>query len=128
MPGRHFSGELPKVPENLMRKRKIRSNNKATTSDADDHLLESRAATLGLDLSTAACCDRKTLKKLTRRCGKCGVRKACAADLKNDPFDRVWRTYCRNAEVFMTLAMAWWPRVYPATWGGAAKIREYELD
>src|SRR5665647_3220328 len=46
MPGRHFSGELTKVPENLMRNRKIRSNNKATTSDTDDRLLESRAATL----------------------------------------------------------------------------------
>lgn len=107
-----------------MGKRPVRANNKG----AGDPLLDSRAAMLGLDLDRAECCDRKTLKKIMRRCRKCDARKACAADLKHDSFDRVWRTYCRNAEVFMALAMAWWPRVYPATWGGAAKIREYELD
>ena len=117
-----------------MRKRKVRSNKKTKTSKkakasgATDRLLESRAAMLGLDLAAAECCDRKTLKKLMRRCRKCGSRKACAADLKHDPYDTVWRTYCRNSEVLMKLAMAWWPRVYPGTWGGMTKVTDHELD
>ena len=111
-----------------MRNRDVRSNKNATASAARDRLLESRTAILGLDLGAAECCDRKTLKRIRRRCRKCGFRKTCAADLKRDPFDPVWRTYCRNSEVFMTLAMAWWPRVYPGTWGGVTKLREHEFD
>jgi hypothetical protein len=111
-----------------MRKRKVRTNKQLPASGAHDRLLEFRTATLGLDVYAAECCDRKKLKKIVRRCRKCGARKTCAADLKRDPFDPVWRTYCRNSEALMQLAMAWWPRAYPGSWGGITRSTEHELD
>ena len=41
-----------------------------------------------------------------RRCKSCSYREACAVDLKRDPNDPVWETYCPNTGAFIALAEA----------------------
>jgi hypothetical protein len=40
------------------------------------------------------------------RCKSCGYRETCAVDLKRDPNNPVWETYCPNADAFIALAKA----------------------
>ncbi len=74
-----------------------------TTPDEYDELLGCRMAMLGLNLDAA---NGDTFNKIMRRCKSCGSREACAVDLKRDPNNPVWETYCPNTGAFIALAEA----------------------
>ena len=75
-----------------------RSTGKSTTPDGHDELLDCRMAMLGLDLDATESGAGDTFDEIRRRCMSCGYREACAVDLKRDPNNPVWETYCPNAE------------------------------
>ncbi len=87
---------------------KPRSTGKPTTPDQHDELLECRMAMLGLQLDATESGDADTLNEIMRRCKSCGFREACAVDLKRDPNNPVWETYCPNAGTLVELAAARW--------------------
>ena len=91
-----------------MQIRNARSTGKPTTSDEHDGLLDCRMAMLGLDLYAIECGDSETFDKIKRRCTSCDFREDCAVDLKRDPNNPVWETYCPNSGAFNALAKAWW--------------------
>ena len=74
------------------------------SSDAHDDLLDCRMAMLGLDLIE----DDDAYDEIRRRCTSCGYREACAVDLKRDPNNPVWETYCPNAGRLVALAGESW--------------------
>jgi hypothetical protein len=63
---------------------------------------------LGLDLLAIESGASETLAEIMRRCTCCGDREACAVDLKRDPNNPVWETYCPNAKTLLGLAEASW--------------------
>ena len=71
--------------------------------DEHDELLDCRMAMLGLNLDMT---NGGTFKEIMRRCKSCGYREACAVDLKRDPNNPVWETYCPNTGAFIALAEA----------------------
>lgn len=71
-------------------------------------LLECRMAMLGLDRDTLAQSDHQTFQDIRRRCTGCEFRDACAVDLKRDPNNPVWETYCPNAGILLAISDAWW--------------------
>ncbi len=73
-----------------------------------DELLGCRMAMLGLDLFAVEGGGNVTLEEIMRNCAECGYREACVADLKRDPNDPVWETYCPNAKALVGLAAASW--------------------
>ena len=75
---------------------------KPASPDEYDDLLECRMAMLGLDAIDGG----DSLNEIRRRCRSCGYREACAVDLKRDPNNPVWETYCPNAGAFIALAGA----------------------
>ena len=85
-----------------------RSTGKPTTSDEHDELLDCRMAMLGLDLDATESGDGDTFDEIRRRCTSCGYREACAVDLKRDPNNPVWETYCPNSGALIALAEARW--------------------
>jgi len=74
-----------------------------TTPDERNELLDCRMAMLGLNLDATK---GDKFNEIMRRCGSCGHREACAVDLKRDPNDPVWETYCPNKGAFIALAEA----------------------
>ncbi len=74
-----------------------------TTPDEYDELLDCRLAMLGLNLDAT---NGDTFNEIVRRCTSCSYREACAVDLKRDPNNPVWETYCPNAGAFIALAEA----------------------
>ena len=74
------------------------------SSDAHDDLLDCRMAMLGLDLIE----DDDAYNEIRRRCTRCGYREACAVDLKRDPNNPVWETYCPNSGMLVALAAESW--------------------
>ncbi len=85
-----------------------RSTGKPTTADEHDELLDCRMAMLGLDLDATESGDGDTFGEIRRRCTSCGYREACAVDLKRDPNNPVWETYCPNSGALIALAEARW--------------------
>jgi hypothetical protein len=79
-----------------------------TMPDQHDALLDCRMAMLGLDPYAIECGDGETFDEIKRRCASCGCREVCAVDLKRDPNNPVWETYCPNSEALLTLTEAWW--------------------
>jgi hypothetical protein len=73
-----------------------------------DDLLDCRMAMLGLDLHAIECGNSETFEEIMRRCTSCGFREACAVDLKRDPNNPVWETYCPNSEALIALTEATW--------------------
>ena len=84
-----------------------RSTGIPTSLDANDELLDCRTAMLGLDLGAAEIAG-DTLNEIRRRCMSCGYREACAVDLKRDPNNPVWETYCPNEAALIELTEARW--------------------
>ena len=87
---------------------KPRSSGKSTTPDEYNELLDCRMAMLGLHLDATESGDGNTVNEIMRRCMSCGYREACAVDLKRDPNNPVWETYCPNAGALVALAQARW--------------------
>lgn len=75
---------------------------KPTSPDEHDDVLECRMAMLGLD----AIDGDDTANEIRRRCKSCGYREACTVDLKRDPNNPVWETYCPNSGSLIALAGA----------------------
>ena len=77
---------------------------KSVTREECDELLGCRMAMLGLDLFAVD----NQLQEIMRNCVDCGHREACVGDLKRDPNDPVWETYCPNAKALLGLADQSW--------------------
>ena len=76
--------------------------------DEPDELLGCRVAMLGIDESVIKAGSTQALQQIMRNCPDCSYREACAADLKRDPNDPVWETYCPNAKALLGLAAESW--------------------
>jgi hypothetical protein len=87
---------------------KPRSTGKPTTPDEYDELLDCRMAMLGLQFDAMESADGDTFSEIMRRCTSCGYREACAMDLKRDPNNPVWETYCPNSGALVELVAARW--------------------
>ena len=87
---------------------KPRSTGKSTTPEQQEELLNCRMVMLGLQLDPTESADRDTFNEMMRRCISCGYREACAVDLKRDPNNPVWETYCPNAGALIELAQDRW--------------------
>jgi len=74
----------------------------------ESDLLDCRMLMLGLDRDVLALTDVHTLSEIMRRCVSCEHREACSVDLKRDPNNPVWETYCPNAGALIQLTAANW--------------------
>ena len=90
-----------------MQSRNPRSPENRAQGESPDELLDCRVEMLGLDLSAIENAGN-ALQEIMRNCPICGHREACVADLKRDPNDPVWETYCPNAKALLGLAEASW--------------------
>ena len=75
---------------------------------ANDGLPECRMAMLGLDSNAISNADPDIYINVLRECARCAVHEECAADLKRDPNDPVWESYCPNNQTFIALARETW--------------------
>jgi hypothetical protein len=75
------------------------------TYDRQLDLLDCRASTLGLDLYAME--SDEIFGELNRRCYNCSFQEACVVDLRRDPTNPVWETYCPNAAALGELAEVW---------------------
>jgi hypothetical protein len=82
--------------------------NSAQDRLADDGLPECRMAMLGLDAEPIRDADPDQFINILRECARCEMRHVCTADLKRDPNDPVWESYCPNAQTFLALAREQW--------------------
>jgi hypothetical protein len=71
-----------------------------------DELLDCRVAMLGLDLSAIENRSGETFASIKQRCARCDAGEACELDLRRDPNDPVWETYCPNTATLIALAEA----------------------
>ncbi len=79
-----------------------------TTGREYDDLLFHRMSMLGLDPAVIERGDSAAFKELKTRCVTCDVRDACVVDLKRDPNNPVWESYCPNSAMLNGLTEAWW--------------------
>lgn len=67
-----------------------------------DELLDCRTEMLGLDLNALE--NRvEILKEIKQRCSRCASAQTCELDLRRDPNDPVWETYCPNTATLLAL-------------------------
>ena len=81
-------------------------NRKSRSTSLD--LLGCRMAMLGLDLGAVESSGGTLFETIKRRCTNCDSRQACELDLRRDPNDPVWETYCPNTATLVALPDAWW--------------------
>ena len=81
-------------------------SNYRSTSPHD--LLDCRMAMLGLDLDVVESRDSAMFEVIRQRCASCNFREPCELDLKRDPNDPVWETYCPNTATLIALPDACW--------------------
>jgi hypothetical protein len=81
------------------------SNHRSTSYD---DLLDCRMAMLGLDLSAVESYDGAMFEAIRQSCASCYFREACELDLRRDPNDPVWETYCPNTATLIALPEACW--------------------
>jgi hypothetical protein len=74
----------------------------------DTSLSECRMEMLGLDPAGLGNTNPDALIEIFRNCARCDARNWCAADLKRDPNDPVWESYCPNAQAMVGLASKQW--------------------
>jgi hypothetical protein len=67
-------------------------------------LLPRRMAALDLDRDKLARAEAATVRELVERCTACESPEQCEWDLRQDPADPAWQTYCPNALALMALA------------------------
>jgi Family of unknown function (DUF6455) len=67
-------------------------------------LLPRRLAVLDLDADKLACGKPSTVRELVERCTTCESPEQCAWDLREDPANPAWQSYCPNAARLMALA------------------------
>ena len=94
-----------------MKTRNAHSSGKRTkraTREAHDELLGCRMAMVGLDLFAIKGGNNAILEEIMQRCENCDYREACAVDVKRDPNNPVWETYCPNAKALLRLADESW--------------------
>lgn len=65
-------------------------------------ILDCRATMLGFDLYNIK--SEMMFAHLMHRCFNCSLKEACAMDLRRDPNDPAWTTYCPNAATLERLA------------------------
>src|ERR1700737_1358337 len=65
-------------------------------------------AMLGLDLSAVEGYDGAMFEAIRQSCASCYFREACELDLRRDPNDPVWETYCPNSATLIALPEACW--------------------
>lgn len=63
-------------------------------------LLESRAHYCGVDLGILNETHPEVARDLARCCSLCPSKSRCARDLRKDPGNEVWQSYCPNRETF----------------------------
>ena len=85
-----------------------RLRHEPTAPGEPDELLCCRMGMLGLDPSVIDCGDGEAFDQIKRRCTGCEFRDACAVDLKRDPNNPVWESYCPNSAALNALAGTWW--------------------
>ena len=85
-----------------------RLRHEPTTPSEPDELLCCRMAMLGLDPYAIECGDLKAFNQIKRSCKRREFREACAIDLKRDPNNPVWESYCPNSAALNTLSETWW--------------------
>lgn len=73
-----------------------------------DDLLGCRMAMLGLDVGAIESGSNELLETIKRQCMTCNFRDACELDLRRDPNDPAWETYCPNTATLIALTEAWW--------------------
>ena len=91
-----------------MRISNTRSPGKQMKREDYDELLSCRMSMLGLDFFAIEGGNGDTLEEIVGRCASCSVRDACAVDLKRDPNNPVWETYCPNVGALLGIAEASW--------------------
>jgi len=110
MPECNFlNGIEQRTQEDLMQIRNVCPTGALTKSDEQGNVLESRMAMLDLGLCAIQSDHGKAFQELKRRCLSCSFRQTCALDLKRDPYNPVWESYCPNAAALFGLTEAWWP-------------------
>jgi hypothetical protein len=76
---------------------------KSARSTSNDDLLDDRAAMLGLALGVLRG-GGEPVEAIKRRCRRCEFAEACELDLRRDPNDPAWETYCPNTAALIALA------------------------
>ena len=76
------------------------------TYDRQLDLLDCRMTMLGLDLYAIE--NDQAFEELRRCCLNCECQEVCTVDLRRDPNNPIWETYCPNAATLSGLAEAQW--------------------
>jgi hypothetical protein len=80
------------------------TRNARSKSNRYDGLLVCRMEMLGLDADAARQSEPAAFEKISEACSSCSFREPCAVDLKRDPNNPIWETYCPSAGMLIDLA------------------------